>query len=217
MTQTFISKTVFLAGLLSSILISSVVMFAVSGFMVQSGPQGEQGIQGPQGDTGEQGPKGDTGATGATGPAGSKGDMGATGPAGPAGKDGSSIRIVIENALNMTQDGDLIKYDNNTIIGYTEEHWKKIDVPQLKLSDMPSVQVFVKTSFVSIENETAPVEMWQLYGPTYTGGPSSVMYNEGCVYLHYKNYNEWYDVSLMQWKNATTYKFDGNYKIVILE
>ncbi len=81
---------------------------------------------------------------------------------------------------------------------------------------MPSVQVFVKTTFVSIENVTAPMEMWKWYDPV-TGGAVHVMYNKGCVYLQYKNYAEYYDVLAQEWKQNTSYRFDGDYKIVIVK
>ena len=100
---------------------------------------------------------------------------------------------------------------------YTEEHWKRINVTQITLADMPSVQVFVKTTFVSIENVTAPIEMWKWYGPV-TGGAVFVMYDEGCVYLQYKNYAEYYDYFVTHdWKQDTSYRFDGNYKIVVVK
>ena len=186
------------------------------------GPQGEQGIQGPQGpkgDTGDTGPQGTAGATGLQGEKGDKGDTGETGATGPAGQDGNATHYVIEGSFNVSEEGDLIYYYYGPEEGYpsySEEHWRKIDVSQLSLEDMPSVQVFVKTTFVSIENETEPIELWKWYGPV-TGGAVHVMYDEGCVYLQYKNYGEYYDVFEQEWNNVTSYRFDGNYKIVIVK
>jgi hypothetical protein len=135
------------------------------------------------------------------------------------GPAGNATRYVIEGVFNVTQDGDLVHYTNQTDgphYYYTEEHWKRIDVTQITLADMPSVQVFVKTTFVSIENVTTPIEMWQWYGPV-TGGAVNVMYNEGCVYLHYKYYSEGFDPFAQAYTNYTSYRFDGNYKIVVVK
>lgn len=154
---------------------------------------------------------------GAQGAKGDKGDTGATGAVGATGPAGETTRYVIEGFFNVTQVGDLVYYVNNTDYpSYSEEHWKKIEVPQIELSDMPSVQVYVKTTFVSIENETAPVEMWKWYGPV-TGGAVHVMLNEGCVYIQYKNYEDYYDIFAQEWKQVTNYRFDGNYKIVVVK
>lgn len=236
MTQKLVSVTIFAAGLIAAILVSGIVSVVVSTQLAigpqgpegPQGTQGEQGIQGltgstgPSGPQGEKGDKGDTGATGATGPAGSKGDTGATGATGatgPAGPAGNATRHVIEGFFNVTQDGDLVYYNNRTLAGqyyYNEEHWKRIDAPQITLSDMPLVQVFVKTTFVSIENVTTPIEMWKWYGPV-TGGAVHVMYNGGFVYLQYKNYAEYYNPLAQAYTNSTSYRFDGNYKIVVVK
>jgi hypothetical protein len=227
MAQKLVSMTVFLAGLIAAILVSSVVSTVVStqwavGPQGPEGPQGPQGDTGPQGAQGEQGETGPAGAAGAAGPQGAKGDKGdtgTTGATGPQGPAGTATRYVIEGWFNVTQDGDLVHYTNQTISGYnyyTEEHWKRIDVPQLTLAYMPSVQVFVKTTFVSIENVTAPIEMWKWYGPV-TGGAVHVMYDEGCVYLQYKNYEEGFNILTQTYGNSTTYRFDGNYKIVVVK
>jgi len=205
MAQKLVSMTVFLAGLIAAILVSSVVSAVVS-TQWAVGPQGPEGPQGPQGEQGVQGLTGDTGPAGPTGPAGA---AGATGPQGPAG---TATRYVIEGFFNVTQDGDLVYYVNRTFVDhydYSEEHWKRINVSQITLAYMPSVQVFVKTTFVSIENVTAPIEMWMWHG--------GVMYNEGCVYLHYKNYAEYWDDIAHEYKQYTSYSFDGNYKIVVVK
>jgi hypothetical protein len=218
MAQKLVSMTVFLAGLIAAILISSVVSTVVS-TQWAVGPQGPEGPQGSQGEQGETGAAGATGATGPQGEKGDKGDTGATGETGPEGPPGNATRYVIEGFFNVTQDGDLVHYTNQTISGYdyyTEEHWKRINVTQITLADMPSVQVFIKTTFVSIENVTAPIEMWKWYGPV-TGGAVHVMYDEGCVYLKYKFYSEGFDILTQTYGNSTTYRFDGNYKIVIVK
>jgi hypothetical protein len=227
MAQKLVSMTVFLAGLIAAILVSSVASAVVStqwavgpqGPEGPQGPQGEQGIQGLTGDTGPTGPAGAAGETGPQGAKGDKGDTGTTGATGPQGPAGTATRYVIEGFFNVTQDGDLVHYANQTDgdhYYYTEEHWKRINVTQITLADMPSVQVFVKTTFMSTENVTAPIEMWKWYGPV-TGGPVHVMYNEGCVYLQYKNYDEYFDTWAQKWANVTYYRFDGDYKIVVVK
>lgn len=224
MTQKLVSTTVFLAGLIVAILVSSGVSAVVStqwavGPQGPEGPQGPQGEQGIQGLTGDTGPQGPAGPAGAQGPQGEKGDTGETGATGPEGPPGNATRYVIEGFFNVTQDGDLVHYTNQTdgdYYYYTEEHWKRIDVTQITLADMPSVQVFVKTTFVSVENVTTPIEMWKWYGPV-TGGLVHVMYNEGCVYLQYKNYDEYFDIWAQKWANVTYYRFDGDYKIVVVK
>lgn len=227
MVQKIVSMNVFVVGLVVAILVSSGVSAVVATRWAR-GPQGPQGSQGPQGDqgiqgvTGPTGPVGAPGATGAEGARGERGDTGATGAAGLQGLQGpagSATRTVIEGFFNVTQVGDLVYYVNQTVGGYpsvSEEHWKRIDVPQITLADMPSVEIYVKTTFVSIENVTTPVDMWKWYGPV-TGGGVHVMYNEGCVYLQYKNYEEYFDTFAQQWKQSTSYRFDGNYKIVVVK
>jgi hypothetical protein len=201
-----------IAGIVIAILASSAISVGASTILAV----GPQGSEGPQGETGPQGEKGATGATGPQGEKGDKGDTGETGATGPEGPPGNATRYVIEGSFNVTEDGDLIRYvqsgDNDT----SEYHWKRIDVPQLELSDMPSVQVFVKTSFVSIENETEPMEMWKWYGPV-TGGGVHVMYDDGCVYIEYKIYSEYYDIWAEEWTQSTLYRMDGNYKIVVVK
>jgi hypothetical protein len=217
--------TVFLAGLIAAVLISSVVSAVVSTQLVvgpqgpegPQGPQGEQGVQGLTGATGPAGPTGPAGATGATGPQGAKGDKGdtgATGATGPEGPAGSATRYVIEGSFNVTQDGDIIKYvetSDNTTIAY---HWKRIDVPQLTLSDMPSVQVYVSTYFESIENETAPIQLWRDVGVTHGSiveDNGVVLYDEGCVYIYFK-------VSFTGISSPyTLYAVTGDYKIVVVK
>jgi hypothetical protein len=213
-----------IAGIVIAILASSAIFVGASMMLAvgpagPEGPQGETGLQGPKGDTGDTGPQGPAGATGAQGEKGDKGDTGETGATGPEGPPGNATRDVIEGFFNVTQDGDLVRYINETISGYdyyTEEHWKRINVTQITLADMPSVQVFIKTTFVSIENVTTPIEMWKWYGPV-TGGAVHVMYNEGCVYLQYKIYSEGFDILSQTYANSTSYRFDGNYKIVVVK
>ncbi len=227
MAQTFVSKTVFMVGIIAAILVSSIVSTALSsGFTGQEqGPQGEQGVQGVAGPTGPQGPKGDTGATGPTGSAGAtgatgaqgakgdKGDMGATGPAGGA------TRYVTEGSFNVTQNGDLIKQLYNEDGSESSAfHWKRIEVSQITLSNMPSVQVFIKTYFQTDvdygtgQNATtfSPTALWRDVGVTFGSiaeNAGTVLYDEGCVYIFYKQTGG---------SNAL-YAMTGDYKIVVVK
>ena len=248
MAQKVIPMTVFLAGLIVAILVSTGVSAVVStqwarGPQGPEGPRGEQGIQGLTGATGstgaigatgpagEKGDKGDPGATGATGaqgptgPAGAAGVTGATGAQGPAGATGATgatgpmgptgntTRIVIEGSFNITQDGDLIK--NYTSPETSLFHWKRIAVPQITLSDMPSVQVYVKTYFqngTGLANESATVPtstvLWRDVGVTFGNiaeDAGLVLYDEGCVYVFYK----------VAYGSTVQYAMTGDYKIVV--
>ena len=158
--------------------------------------------------------KAPAGATGATGEKGDKGDTGETGAAGPEGPPGNATRYVIESSFDITQDGDLIK--NFTVpMDTVFYHWKRIDVPQLTLSDMPSVQVYVKTYFhngttTANESATVPTSLvfWRDVGVTFgsiTEDTGLILYDEGCVYIFYKGtYNA-----------NVQYAMTGDYKIVV--
>jgi hypothetical protein len=86
-----ISTTIFVAGLIVTIIAASVISTVVSmQFAIgPQGPKGDKGETGATGATGATGPTGATGATGATGPTGATGATGATGPTGPAGAAGA--------------------------------------------------------------------------------------------------------------------------------
>ena len=82
-------KRLFIA-LITSVLLSSSLVYAENynrGPRGYTGPQGPQGIQGRQGEKGDQGEQGERGPIGMTGPRGLKGS---TGPVGPRGKDATS-------------------------------------------------------------------------------------------------------------------------------
>jgi hypothetical protein len=68
-SSTGISTTIFVAGLIIAILISSGISTLVATQLPGTkGPKGNTGSQGPQGPQGLQGPKGDKGDNGSTGP-----------------------------------------------------------------------------------------------------------------------------------------------------
>ncbi len=201
-----------------AVLVTSAVSVGGS-TMLLTGPQGPtgatgaQGPQGPKGDTGDTGPQGEqgiqgqVGPTGATGAQGPKGDKGETGLQGPAG---NATRFLIEGSFNVSQDGDLILYETHSF-GTTEYHWKRIDVPQLTLSDMPSVQVYVSTYFESIENVTPPIQLWRDVGVTHGSTVEDagvVLYDEGCIYIFYKDVTD---------SGTTGYAITGDYKIVVVK
>jgi hypothetical protein len=200
--QKFVSVSVFLAGLIVAILVSSGVSAVVSTQWAR-GPQGPEGPQGLQGEQGIQGLTGATGATGATGPAGAKGDKGdtgATGATGAQGPAGSAPRVVVEGAINLTADGDLIKHINHGGGAVSVYHWKRVNVTQLTLSDMPLVQVYTKPSSLNYEDAGDLMQMWKEY--------YDVFYDEGCVYIFYK---------VITTGSAPNYLMLGDYKIVIVK
>ena len=211
----------FIAGIVIAILASSAISIGASTILAvgpqgpegPQGPQGEQGIQGLTGDTGPQGAAGPTGATGAQGEKGDKGDTGETGATGPEGPPGNATRYVIEGSFNVTEDGDLTKFSEGPFLNYTY-HWKRIDVPQLTLSDMASVQVYISTYFESIENVTEPIQFWRDVGVTHGSTVEDagvVLYDEGCVYIYYKAYIT---------GSGPPYYFyavTGDYKIVVVK
>jgi hypothetical protein len=229
MVQLFVSTKIFAVALVLSILFSCIAASVVAtelnsnveliqGEKGEKGDTGEAGPAGPPGPTGAigpMGPAGPSGAIGATGPQGLKGDNGDTGPIGPPGPAGTSgaTRTVIKGSFEIEQSGDKITYfipyndfwTNTTIT--PESHFKRIDVPQLNFSDMPSVQIYVRgniTSYVK-DTETPIIETVWLDTSELTNW-NMVRFEEGCIYLHYKEYST----------NGTwLYLMDGNYIIVI--
>jgi hypothetical protein len=206
-----------IVGIVIAILASSAISVGASTMLAvgpagPEGPQGETGPQGPKGDTSDTGPQGPAGATGSQGEKGDKGDTGETGATGPEGPPGNATRYVIEGSFNVTEDGDLIKYTTDPM-GTRDMHWKRIDVPQITLSDMPSVQVYVNTSFESIENVTEPIQFWRDVGVTHGSTVEDtgvVLYDEGCVYIYYK-------VVIDYGSPYALYAVTGDYKIVVVK
>jgi|WetSurMetagenome_2_1015567.scaffolds.fasta_scaffold332890_1 hypothetical protein len=212
MSQAFISKASFaviiIATMIASGLASAVVTSAVQTPQTTQGDTGPQGPKGDTGDTGATGPAGTTGPEGATGATGTqglkgdkgdKGDAGATGATGPAG---SATRYVISGSFNILQNGDLILGDNNT-----SNHYKRINVPQLTLVDMPLVKVYINATF---NNSTAWIE--ETATGTMFGQPFTI-YGDGYVYVYYKSI--WASGSPPV--NSTYYQFNGEYKIVVVK
>jgi hypothetical protein len=206
-----------IAGIIIAILASSAISVGASMMLAvgPAGPQGETGLQGPKGDTGDTGPQGPAGATGPQGEKGDKGDTGETGATGPEGPSGNATRHVIEGWFNVTEDGDLIKYVTAPLDNRSS-HWKRIDVPLLTLSDMPSVHVYVGTYFESIENVTGPVLMWRevsVTRGTVIEETGSVLYDEGSVYIYYKDIID----NGVTDPYAIYAGYSGDYKIVVVK
>lgn len=84
MATTYVSKKLFLAGIIVAILVSSIVSAVISTQLAM----GPQGLEGPQGVPGIPGETGATGATGPQGPQGNTGDTGEQGLIGPEGPQG---------------------------------------------------------------------------------------------------------------------------------
>jgi hypothetical protein len=205
MTQKTVSITIVVIGIIIAVVVSSIGTIAVNGIASKQGPQGLQGIQGPKGDKGDTGATGATGTAGATGPQGpkgDKGDTGAVGATGSAGPAGNGSRYVIEGSFDVTQSGDLVINDS-----YSESyHYKKISVPQLTLSDMPSVTVYEHT--ITPDNTT----VWSEPTTQYYGSILPfVTYGEGCVWLFYKQTDT---ATPPAW---SAYVFTGEYKIVVIK
>jgi hypothetical protein len=214
MAEVSITMSKFIAGIIIAVLASSAISVGASTILATGpqGPQGEQGIQGLTGDIGPQGPAGPAGAQGPQGVKGDKGGTGATGAAGPQGPAGNATRYVIEGWFNVTEDGDLIKYETTTLDNRSI-HWKRIDVPQITLADMPSVQVYVSTYFESIENVTEPAQLWRDVGVTHgttVEDTGVVLYDEGCLYIYYK-------VIIDNGSPYALYAVTGDYKIVVVK
>lgn len=213
MSQAFISKASFaviiIATIIASGLASAVVTSAVQTPQTTQGAQGSTGLQGPKGDTGATGatgltgPEGATGATGPQGAKGDKGDTGTTGATGPAGPAGSATRYVIAGSFNVSQNGDLILGDS-----YESHHWKRINVPQLTLSDMPLVKVYVNETF---NGSTAWVNEEEI--TSFGFGEPFVIYGDGYVNIYYKTI----ELEGTPPVNATYYQFNGEYKIVVVK
>ena len=203
----FISRTIFLAGLIVAILVSIGISSVVS-TQWAVGPQGPEGPQGPQGEQGIQGLTGATGATGPQGVKGEKGDTGATGvtgPQGPAGAPGAT-RYVIEGSFDMAQNGEVIE----PMGGSRLDHWKRISVPQLTLEDMPLVTVYIKNDLAT----STPHDMWREAGEGHGILPTvSAVYDEQSVLICFKREN-------YAGPGLTTYLFPGEfiqYKIVVVK
>jgi hypothetical protein len=175
MAQGSMSKTILIVSIISAILISSSVSVAALGLTDQ------QGTQEP---IGTQQPVKDDEATGATN---------ATGKTGPTG---NATRYVIEGWFNTSLPGDLV---------YEGMNWKRINVPQLDLADMPSVQLFVKSNNpanVTIDGQPATINMWENYHAVI-GNPDGILFDNGCVYICYEG-NGYSPIS-------------GDYKIVVVK
>ena len=225
LSEKLISRTVFLAGIVAAILIASTLSTLASTQLIAGpqGPQGPQGSKGEPGPAGSQGPPGVAGSVGATGATGATGAVGATGPAGapgPAGKDGSTARYVIDGTFDVTKDGDLIisetyeagLFGNGGEISY---HWKKIEVSQLSLSDMASIQVYVRTTVKNTADGAPPRQLWTDYNPPFNTpvlNTGAVLYDNGCIYVYYKTFETP--------KNAepfSMYAMTGEYTIVVVK
>jgi hypothetical protein len=218
MSQTFVSKGILAAIIIVTMIVSCLASSAVTtalqtsqtgqGVLGPTGPQGpkgdtgETGATGPVGSTGETGSAGAAGATGPQGPKGDKGDTGAMGATGPAGPAGNASRFLLVGSFNVSLNGDLIVNDSSA-----SYHYKRISVPQLTLADMPLVTVYENT--ITGQNTT----VWAEPSSQRLGSPLPfVIYDEGCVYLFYKQTDL---VLPPTWGPAL--QFTGEYKIVIVK
>jgi hypothetical protein len=77
-------------------------------------------------------------------------------------------------------------------------------VPQITLSDMPLVQVYVKYNYLingSLGNGSAPLSS------DVTESSDLILYDEGCVYIYYKSTSG----------SSVYYPITGDYKIVVVK
>lgn len=201
MVQKYVSVSVFLVGLVVAVLVSSVVSVALASVLAvgPQGPEGSQGEQGVQGLTGDTGPQGPVGPAGAKGDKGDKGDTGATGATGAQGPAGEAPRAVVEGAINLTADGDLVKQIHHGGGAVSVYHWRRVNVTQLT-SNMPLVQVYTKPYSLNYEDAEDLKQMWREY--------ADVFYDEGCVYIYYK---------VITTGSAPNYAINGDYKIVVVK
>ena len=100
----------------------------------------------------------------------------------------------------------------------SEYHWKKIAVPQLTLSDMPLVHVYVKTTFESNEEGSQPTQLWKDITAGFSSTPTAdsgvVLYDEGYIYVYYKQVlTALFDEHYID----TVYTTSGEYQIVVLK
>ncbi len=112
-----------------------------------------------------------------------------------------TVRYVYAGSFDVTKDGDVIE-----VFGMTEEHWKKIIVPQLTLDNMPLVKVYYRLNSTSASTH----EMWRESADALDTFPTlSAVYDEQSVFILYKKvYNDY---------GTTNYLCDGEYKIVIIK
>lgn len=104
-TPTGISSTIFIVGILISILASTAIStLIITQTDLAKGPRGDKGDTGPQGETGPQGPEGPQGLQGEQGPQGAQGE---TGPRGPPGQDGREVVFAQWDVTWRTLSGDL--------------------------------------------------------------------------------------------------------------
>ncbi len=112
-----------------------------------------------------------------------------------------TVRYVIEGSFNVTENGDIVE-----TLGTTDEHWKRIVVPQLTLEDMPLIRVYYKPN----NSNTSTHEMWRESCEALGTFPTlSVVYDEQSVLILYKKvYNDC---------GMANYLFNGEYKIVVIK
>jgi len=118
-----------------------------------------------------------------------------------ASKNDGTVRYVVEGSFNVTENGDIVE-----TYGTTDEHWKRIVVPQLTLENMPLIRVYYKPNNSSASTH----EMWRESGEALGTFPTlSVVYDEQSVLILYKKvYNDC---------GITNYLFNGEYKIVVIK
>lgn len=112
-----ISKTAFLVGLITVLLASLLLGYAISSMVIEVGPQGPKGDQGDPGLPGETGPGGPQGLQGLTGPQGPQGETGPEGPAGPEGPPGE-VAVDVSALISVTFTSIWLGDDRHDVEGF---------------------------------------------------------------------------------------------------
>jgi hypothetical protein len=119
-------------------------------------------------------------------------------------------RTVIEGTINTNQDGDVVK----TVISGSSTnlcHWKIIEVPQIVMTNMPMVWVYMKSTPNAADmpstNNWMPLDFtsWCVLNDASTRGRETPCFivDEGKVYIYFK-----------RGAISTT---TGEYKIIIIK
>ena len=105
-----------------------------------------------------------------------------------------AVAHVIEGSFDIMEGGDLItsmEMGTGEPLPIAYYHYKIIEVTELTLSDMPSVQVFVKPYEISELGAEDLEQMWIEYPTNIGGSRQGLYYDEGCVYINYKMTNNY--------------------------
>lgn len=137
-----------------------------------------------------------------------------------ANQFGGLTRQVVEGSFDTSLSGDIIistPISNGT--NTATIHWKQINLPQISLSDMPMISLYIKGipsevtslgNYVFPENNTwYPAEQSDFTAVNSPGIPAFVI-AEGKIFIFYKFIEA-------NWPENPRIKMTGDYKIVIIK